>query len=445
MYGRRRPFIYIVQIMFHKKPISMKKLFLLVAIAFSVIVLSCSTDEPEQSAETMSQKSGSSLRSPDEVADFIQSLVDQIDGQDESRGGSRRIVGNVQPVSVKNFMSRTYQYTLDTLFYIVNFADSAGFAFAGALPESEPVFAIIDDGNLDWKDLENPETQLKYFQTCNFLELTIYSSGLGYFSSDPIETEIKNWYVYSAKAPILKTKWRQEEVYGSLCSNNKTGCVPLALAQMQSYYQTIDSVPDISDEEPGTRIDWTNIIEQCNKNNGKLKSNTEAGRQIAKLCRWIGHSIGAKYGEYTSCNSSKALKFMSDKCGLSTTGLKKYDESLIKSSIDNGVPAYGRGNTSQKKFLFFTIGYNGGHAWVYDGYAICRNKYDLDAGKKTLFHCNWGWGGGSNGYYLSKVFDTNAIEIPESEIQEDMLSSRGEYYYRYNLECATLWKKEYDN
>ena len=57
-----------------------------------------------------------------------------------------------------------------------------------------------------------------------------------------------------------------------------------------------------------------------------------------------------------------------------------------------------------------------GHIWVIDGYAdgIRYKQYeDYNTGEivKTekevlpLVHCNWGWGGQGNGYYLFNVFD----------------------------------------
>ncbi len=57
-----------------------------------------------------------------------------------------------------------------------------------------------------------------------------------------------------------------------------------------------------------------------------------------------------------------------------------YDEwiALLKSNIDQQIPLYYSGQSSE-----------GGHAFVCDG-------YDND----DLFHFNWGWGGSANGYFL---------------------------------------------
>jgi len=51
---------------------------------------------------------------------------------------------------------------------------------------------------------------------------------------------------------------------------------------------------------------------------------------------------------------------------------------IIKNELDNNRPVISQGYGS---------GYGGGHAWNIDGYS------------GNNLHCNWGWGGSSNGYY----------------------------------------------
>lgn len=58
-------------------------------------------------------------------------------------------------------------------------------------------------------------------------------------------------------------------------------------------------------------------------------------------------------------------------------------------------------------------------------------------GRKTLnyIHCNWGWNGTRNGYYLSKAFSSNA----SSTIYEDGESRDGlNFNYKYNLEYSII-------
>lgn len=59
---------------------------------------------------------------------------------------------------------------------------------------------------------------------------------------------------------------------------------------------------------------------------------------------------------------------------------------------------------------------------------------DIFYEKKEFVHCNFGWGGQDNGYYLSKVFDT--IRGPEMRAgggRGVILGTHGEkYVYRFN-------------
>jgi len=52
--------------------------------------------------------------------------------------------------------------------------------------------------------------------------------------------------------------------------------------------------------------------------------------------------------------------------------------NIIKNELDNNRPVISQGYGS---------GYGGGHAWNFDGYS------------GNNLHCNWGWGGSSNGYF----------------------------------------------
>tara|TARA_B100001173_G_C15951667_1_gene531685 strand:+ start:1 stop:867 length:867 start_codon:yes stop_codon:yes gene_type:complete len=68
--------------------------------------------------------------------------------------------------------------------------------------------------------------------------------------------------------------------------------------------------------------------------------------------------------------------------------------SLLKNQIDNGWPIVYRGYAEND---------GGGHAWNIDGY---QNQY---------LHCNWGWGGSSNGYFYFNNLNGNGFSFIESQ------------------------------
>lgn len=71
---------------------------------------------------------------------------------------------------------------------------------------------------------------------------------------------------------------------------------------------------------------------------------------------------------------------------------------------------------------------------------VATNIYEVvtkDNKTYNLVHCNWGWGGYKNGYYLSKAFDTNAgATIYDSSDMQAGSSSN----YKYNLEYSIVRK-----
>ena len=75
-----------------------------------------------------------------------------------------------------------------------------------------------------------------------------------------------------------------------------------------------------------------------------------------------------------------------------------------------------------------------GHFWVIDGYRL-QNQVGSNHhvyGQRYLMHCNWGWGGVANGYYVSKVFDlrTGAEEMDPCDTDTSTMPRHYHYAYR---------------
>lgn len=149
---------------------------------------------------------------------------------------------------------------------------------------------------------------------------------------------------------------------------------------------------------------------------------------------YLGHKIGAEYKtDETSAKSSKAIEWLDTYGNLNASNLKDYNFNNIKIALDNGNLAYANGYKKKKTFLGITTGYAGGHAWVYDGYMITKIKYiGVEFYHSELLHCNWGWGGSKNGYYLSKVFDTSKAYI-EDEPDEYNEGRNYKYKLQYSI------------
>ncbi len=329
---------------------------------------------------------------------------------------------------------------IDTLIYVVNFSNNNGFVLVAADKRTEPIFAIIEEGNFSFEQLEKEENDM--FLT--FLDHAI-STELEDIKNfkDNLQTRAtsKGWTILTQYSPILKTQWSQggksnPNSYGKYCPNKTTGCTVTATAQILSHFKTPTRVSWSHNGFGGSSdLYWTQILSDCEKYNGVLspERTPQSLDQVAHLCRYLGNSFGADYNSdgSTGVKENKPIDWFNKWSGLKATKLKEYNESQIISAIKNGNPVYARGNSGRKKFLGITIKYTGGHAWVYDGYILATKN----GKQQNLIHCNWGWGTGRNGYYLSKVFDTNkGAEIKDYEITRSGTSG----YYKYNLEYSII-------
>ncbi len=59
---------------------------------------------------------------------------------------------------------------IDTLMYVLNFADDRGFAFVAADRRTEPIWALVENGNFDISNLSESEKEVFGL----FLELAIH-------------------------------------------------------------------------------------------------------------------------------------------------------------------------------------------------------------------------------------------------------------------------------
>lgn len=323
----------------------------------------------------------------------------------------------------------------DTLIYVVNFKNDQGFAIMAADKRTEPILAIIDEGNFDEEELQSE----KNYGFLLFMEraLDMIDEDINEHNEIPdTKTLITSGYsITNQHGPLLHTKWDQENIYGSLCPNGKGGCVAIAVAQILSYYQTINSVNWNDNGYSGSAsLHWPQIIEDCDNNNGKLiySDCVTSGTEIANLVRYLGVVMNAEYeSNKTSIKRKKAISWFNDWGGLSATNLSDYNQTNIVNALNNNVLVYARGNAGRKRVLGITLSYTDGHAWVYDG-TITATKNGVSS---VFLHCNWGWNGYKNGYYLGNAFNTTT----GATIYDSTDGQVGDMYnFQYNLEYSIV-------
>lgn len=155
----------------------------------------------------------------------------------KTRSGRVFEVDNVQAISLPASSTRSTSdsINLDTLLYIVNFADSAGFVIAGTDDRENSIYAYIEEGNFSWGDTDTHNSGFAAFLYALLESKSNY--GKNYFEEYQNEYEGHGGGNYKPNkfevmSPLLVTKWSQGSPYNKYTNNNPTGCVATAIAQI---------------------------------------------------------------------------------------------------------------------------------------------------------------------------------------------------------------------
>lgn len=258
----------------------MKKLLIFVGLLSLLSFMSCD-NEPVAAKNETSRNSGANekLRSIEEAIDIANTSASLFFGSETSRGYSPRKAGEVKVIRGK--WSRSTDS--DTLLYIVNYEDSAGFAVIAANRSIEPLFAVTESGFYDGTETGCDGFDMYMDLALEFVRvdtliprvpghggdkpvtpgggntrdttglITVYPGGEGGGNTpqpnpggtpyQTRETDQVTWIVN--QQPKITNRWSQEDVeehywgdyWGIYCKNKTVGCGPLAAAMVMSYYE----------------------------------------------------------------------------------------------------------------------------------------------------------------------------------------------------------------
>ncbi len=242
------------------------------------------------------------------------------------------------------------------------------------------------------------------------------------------KTSYTPWVITEQVKPLLTkfASWTQYSPFNdAIYKHRAAGCVPLAIAKIMTYNKT----PANMTSGPYT-IYWDALTNNLWSQAGR-ESAAYLIRNIVKKC----DSMVLSGGTFTFPN--KAIKYMKSH-GFPNTKEHNYTYTLCKNQLKlnkvlmiYGVPRYWDITKS--------------HCWNIDGYKIqSRNKeiktyknnelIDLKSETMTseMVHCDMGWGGRGNGYYVSGVFKPYY-----SETELDNPNYDGSWYYTNYLHLIT--------
>ncbi len=326
--------------------------------------------------------------------------------------------------NVKNLKSDNSQSINSPGFYIINF-EGGGFAMIPNDIRATEVYAYSDEGSLS----QGANDGVDYFlESANdYLNYEINNSKMinGYLPITPAPTDPndpRNYALvyhgghYCHQVPkstatsgshkyLLNTKWHQRSPYYNLCLNSSgepvsAGCVPIALGQIMAYHQKPASYNDHT-------YSWDLITQKSNLTIWDMGS-----QSVAELIYDIGTAAGINYwGGLTGTSINEAYNALNS-FGYNRT-MSDYSYQIIANNINSNRPCYVRGDNNE----------NVDHAWVIDGYRSSSTTYvyymqttlevcSSNTVTNCYVHCNWGWGGTSNGFFLDKAFaDVNGYDL----------------------------------
>lgn len=219
--------------------------------------------------------------------------------------------------------------------------------------------------------------------------------------------------------PMIPAQWGQEWPYNTEVVKHEnsryTGCGPTAMAQIMAYhkkpagYRWNDYGYNIQ-----ANLDW-----DLNRDFAWESKSSDVIADIGRLLYDLGKITNAQYGPTGTGiypqDAANGFRQMGYSCDYKTY----YNKTLIEYSLTDQRPVYMRGTRTKSD------GSKSGHAWVIDGYGQkadyymiykdCYYQGEYVGYIKTAsvnftideyyFHCNWGWNGKDNGWYLAGVFN----------------------------------------
>lgn len=240
------------------------------------------------------------------------------------------------------------------------------------------------------------------------------------------ETEVSRWSDVVHHTPLLIdfVNWSQYEPFNNLYPITRrvfmpwvtkraaAGCFPLAIAKILTYFE-------YGNIYNGYDVNWREL-----KNN---LENNEGAQSAANLLKDISTECDCWYfygGTFTF--PWKATAYMRNR-GLNEAHSYDYSFDKVTEMINN-----------EKPLIIFSvpgIDVTSSHSWNIDGYKIKKRtittttylgdevqSVSTEEERKEMVHCDFGWSGDCNGYYVSGIFkidDPNVDRDPDVKFNKD--------------------------
>ena len=303
----------------------------------------------------------------------------------------------------------------DTYYYVFNAGNDGGYVIVSGDDRTEPILGYVEQGTFDPDNI--PENMRSWLQ--------LYADQIKYIIDNDLKSDSpalrKRNRVRTTKHSVpelLTTRWNQGSPYNITCPKYykkedgtqhypATGCTATAMAQVMYFYKHPEKTKAIIPAHSNTYnmdngtsktvtakaiprnsiIDWENMRDTYSWIDIDHANTQDTA--VANLMLYCGQAVKMGWGPSSGANFSAEafIKYFGydNSCYVGERRDYSIDDwfDMIYNEIEQGYPVLCSGFSS-----------GGGHAFVLDG-------FDGD----NLFHLNWGWGGGSNGWFLVGILN----------------------------------------
>ena len=301
-------------------------------------------------------------------------------------------------------------------YYVFNAGNDGGYVIISGDDRTEPILGYVEQGTFDPDNI--PENMRSWLQS--------YTDQIKYIVENDIQPDSpllkKRDKVRGTKhsvPEILTSRWNQGHPYNLTCPKYykgdgtqdypASGCVATAMAQVVNFYKyparikkAIPALTNTYTLDDGTTktstakrvpvgriIDWENMRDTYNCWDGHEHNVQDTA--VANLMLYCGQAVKMGYGESSGAVTALARDVFVNIFGFDDSAVW---EERSSHSIDEWFDMLYNEIAAGYPVLFNGYSSGGGHAFVLDG-------FDGD----NLFHVNWGWGGGSNGWFLVGILN----------------------------------------
>jgi hypothetical protein len=332
--------------------------------------------------------------------------------------GQKAVASRLMSTSRSSAMTLAYTQqsatsAADNCFYVFNRGKGEGYIIASADDRAVAILGYTDSGTFDYASL--PENARWW--------LSEYQREIQYLIDHPtaIGNALLPMTLTTSVKPLCRSLWNQNSPFNDNCPTYTdtttnttvhcaTGCVATATCQVMYYYKwpisgtgshsytsknTYGSKAltyDLSADFSQSTYDWANMVEAYNST-----ATTEQKAAVAKLMSDVGISLDMRYSRTSGAAEVYSARSLYNYFGYDkgmTYTCRDYCpaaewDSKIRTELDNARPV-----------IYGGTGNGGGHSFVCDGY-----------NSDGYFHFNWGWGGVSNGYFVTTALDPTSQGI----------------------------------